>query len=100
MDTPEQRMFNPNAWILVPTHPSIQHPAKYVEAGTIRQTTVREADEGNRRIQIHPPPEKMRLQGGGAQTVRMNIEGNAHADGVTNLDTFHPNVLPDTTVRS
>ena len=45
MDPPGQRMFNPNARILVQTHPSIQHPARYVEAWTIRQTTVREADE-------------------------------------------------------
>ena len=100
MDPPGQRMFNPNAWILVQTHPSIQHPARYVEAWTIRQTTVREADKGNRKIQVHPPPGKMRLQGEGARTVRMNIQGNAHVDGVTNLDTFHPNVLPDMTARS
>ena len=71
-----------------------------MEAWTIRQTTVREADEGNQKIQVHPPPGKMRLQEEGARTVRMNIQGNAHADGVTNLDTFHPNVLPDTTARS
>ena len=100
MDPPGQRMFDPNAWSLVQTHPSIQHPARYVEAWTIRQTTVREANEGNRKIQVHPPPGKMRLQGEGARTVQMNIQGNAHADGVTNLDTFHPNVLPDTTARS
>ena len=66
MDPPGQRMFNPNTWILVQTHPSIQHPARYVEDWTIRQTTVREADEGNRKIQVHPPPGKMRLQGEGA----------------------------------
>ena len=54
MDPPGQRMFDPNAWILVQTHPSIQHPARYVEAWTIRQTTVREADEGNQKIQVHP----------------------------------------------
>ena len=100
MDPPGQRMFDPNAWILVPTHPSIQHPARYAEAQTIRQTTVREVDEGNRKIQVHPPLEKMRPQGGGAQTVQMNIQGNAHADGVTNLDILHPNVLPDMTARS
>ena len=92
MDPPGQRMFNPNAWTLVPTHPSIQHPARYVEAWTIRQTTVREADEGNQKIQVHPPLERMRLQGGGAQTVRMNIKGNAHADGVTNLDILQTEV--------
>ena len=100
MDPPGQRMFDPHAWILVPTHPSIQHPARYVEAWTIRQTTVREANEGNQKIQVHPPPGKMRLQGEGAQTVQMNIQGNAHADGVINLDTFHPNVWPDMTARS
>ena len=69
MDPPGQRMFDPNAWILVQTHPSIQHPARYVEAWTIRQTTVREADEGNQKIQVHRPPGKMRLQGEGARTV-------------------------------
>ena len=100
MDPPGQRMFDPNAWILVQTHPFIQHPARYVEAQTIRQTTVREASEENRKIQAHPPLEKMRLQGGGAQTVQMNIQENVHADGVTNLDTFCPNVLPDMTARS
>ena len=69
MDPPRQRMFDPNAWILVQTHPFIQHPARYVEARTIRQTTVREASKENRKIQAHPPLEKMRLQGGGTQTV-------------------------------
>ena len=100
MDPPGQRMFGPNAWILVQTHPFIQHPARYVEAQTIRHTTVREAGEENQKIQDHPPPEKMRLQGGGAQTARMDIQENVHVDGVTNLDTLHPNVLPDTTARS
>ena len=71
-----------------------------MEAWTIRQTTVREADEGNWKIQVHPAPGKMRIQGEGTQTVRMNIQGNAYVDGVTNLDTFHPNVLPDMTARS
>ena len=93
-------MFDPNTCILVQTYPSIQHPAIYVETWTIRQTTVREAEEGNWKIQVHPPPGKMRLQGEGAQTVQMNIQGNAHADGVTNLDTFHPNVQPDTAASS
>ena len=100
MDPPGQRMFDHNTWILVQTHPSIKHPARYVEAWTIRQTNVREADEGNPKIQVHPPAGKMRLQGEGARTVHMNIQGNAHANGVTNLDTFHPNVRPDTTARS
>ena len=69
MDPPGQRMFNPNTSILAQTHPSTQHLAIYVEAQAIRQTTVREAGEENRKIQAHPPPERMRLQGGGVQTV-------------------------------
>ena len=30
----------------------------------------------------------------------MNIWESVHADGVTNLDTFHPNVLPGMTAMS
>ena len=69
MDPPGQRMFDPNAWILAQTPPFIQHPARYVEAQTIRQTTVREAGKENQKIQAHLPLERMKLQGGGAQTV-------------------------------
>ena len=71
-----------------------------MEVQTIRQTTAREAGEENQKIQARPPQERRKLQGGGAQTVRMNIWENVHVDGVTNLDTFHPNVLPITTAMS
>ena len=71
-----------------------------MEVQTIRQTTAREAGEENWKIQAHPPPVRRRLQGGGVQTVRMNIRESVHADGVTNLDTFHPNVLPGMTAMS
>ena len=82
------------------THPSTQHSARYVEVQTIRQTTAKEAGEENQRIQAHPPQERRRPQGGGVQTVRMNIRESVHVDGVTNLDTFHPSVLPDMTAMS
>ena len=98
VDPPGQRMFDPNALILMWTHPSTQHFARYVEAQTIRQTTAKEVSKENWKIQAHPAPERMRLQGGGVQTVWMNIQESAHADDVTTLDTFHPNVLPGMTV--
>ena len=100
MDPPGQRMFDPNTLILVQTHPSTQLIARYVEVQTIRQTTAREAGEENRKIQAHPPLERGKLEGGGVQTVRMNIRESVHADGVTNLDTFHPSVLPGMTAMS
>ena len=100
MDPPGQRMFDPNTLILMQTHPPTQHFARYLEAQTIRQTTAKEVGEENRKIQACPPLERMRLQGGGVQTVQMNIRESGHVDGVTNLDTFHPNVLPGMTVMS
>ena len=75
-------------------------PCQICGVQTIRLTTVREASEENRKIQAHLPQERRKLQGGGVQTVRMNIRESVHADGVTNLDTFHPNVLPGTTAMS
>ena len=66
----------------------------------IKQTTAREAGEESWKIQAHPPPERMRLQGGGVQTAWMSIQVSVHVDGVTNLDTFHPNVLPGMTAMS
>ena len=71
-----------------------------MEVQTIRQTTAREASEENWKIQAHLPQERRKLQGGGVQTVQMNIRESVHADGVTNLDTFHPNVLPGMTAMS
>ena len=74
--------------------------AKTLEAQTIRQTTAKKVSKENWKIQAHPPLERMRLRGGGVQTVQMNIRESAHADGVTNLDTFHHNALPGMTVMS
>ena len=71
-----------------------------MEAQTIRQHTVQEVRGENWKIRVRPPPEKMRLQGGGAQIVRMNIQGNACAHGVINLDISPSSVLPDMTARS
>ena len=61
MDPPGQKMSDPSIWTLIPTPPSIQHPARYVEARTIGQNTVQEAGGGNQKIRVRSPPEKMRL---------------------------------------
>ena len=50
MDPPGQKMFDPSIWTLIPTPPTIQHPARYVEAQTIRQNTVQEVRGGNRKV--------------------------------------------------
>ena len=46
---PGQKTFDHSVYTLIPTPPSIQHPARYVEAQTIRQNTVHEVGGKNRK---------------------------------------------------